>query len=979
MAQQITLSIDNQEISVPEGTTILKAAETLGIKIPTLCYDNRMRPFTSCFICVVEVEHARNLVPACSTSVTSGMKVKTNSSAVLATRKTAIDLMLSDHYGDCVAPCVQECPAHADVQGYVAHIANGDYQAAVRLIKKQNPLPIICGRVCPHPCESQCRRSLVDEAVAIDPLKRFASEYELKHGHYLPPVGKESGKKVAIVGGGPAGLSCSYYLRQYGHEVHIFEAMEQLGGMTRYGIPRFRLPWDLLDGDINGIIDLGVKVHCQRQLGQDFTLEDLKTQGFDAILLAIGAHKSKPMGVDNENTPGVMGGVEFLRQIVLGEKIKKPQKVAVIGGGDVAMDCARVARRLDAEVTILYRRTQKEMPALQHEQDETIEEGIKFRFLTAPTSVLLNQEQKACGLQVITMELGEPDASGRRRPVPIKGSEEELPFDLIISAIGQETDLKFLEKESNKPQVTKWKTLVYDEKNMATPQEGIFAAGDCSFGPNTVIRAIAEGHIAADAIHLYLNGAKIEFRPQYALSKGRIEELNKEDFAPRYELKKRSYETTFNAEKRLANGGHAPINLGLDEAQSLAEASRCIECGCQARYNCKLRDLATELNGDEKKFKGTRRKYEIDNRHPLIRLEADKCITCGSCVRMCSEVRNIHALNFVKRGFATKIAPSFEDALTDTNCDACGMCIDVCPTGAIAENTNKKYGPWPSVKTITSCSACSNGCGLVVSSVEDKIIKCESIEQDSVNNGIICKEGRFAHQMLSPFSDPGNLKEAKKLVEKSKNMAILLSPELNVETIFAAYQLALKQKATLYYLEGQEKNSNKYPFCKLDGTTNVALMERLGAKSWDSSPAHDLILSLDVVVDEQMYNQSKVIIMSRFYQDQRAKIILKIADPLESEGAFLNKDGQLAILRTAILRPEYAAHHIIASLGELKNSNEIIQLRKELCQEISEFKALLNPGQERLLATTLPIKLKNLPPSGRSIKFEEYVKEKFAR
>jgi formate dehydrogenase major subunit len=314
--------------------------------------------------------------------------------------------------------------------------------------------------------------------------------------------------------------------------------------MVRYGIPRFRLPWDKLDKEISAIIGLGVKVHHNQRLGRDFTIDDLKKNGADAVLIAIGAHQAKKMMVKNEEIPGVIGGIDFLRKVVLGEEVNIGKKVAVIGGGDTAMDCARVAKRAGAEdVTLLYRRSQEEIPALQHEQDETIEEGVEFRLLTAPVEVL-EENGKAKGMRVVSMELGDPDESGRRRPKPIEGSEENLEFDLIIAAIGQNPDLTCIEDEKVVPECTRWNTITYDEKSMVTSVEGVFTAGDCAFGPDTVIRAVSEGKQAAKAINLYFSGAKVEIKKEYQITAGRLKDLDMADYSPRYVHQKRALETT---------------------------------------------------------------------------------------------------------------------------------------------------------------------------------------------------------------------------------------------------------------------------------------------------------------------------------------------------------------------------------------------------------------------------------------------------
>ncbi len=974
MSEQINITLNQKKLSVNPDQTILEVARAEGIEIPTLCYDERMKPFASCFICVVEVEGARTLIPACSTKITPNMVVSTNSEQVTKTRKMAVDLMLSDHAGDCTAPCIQTCPAHIDIQGYIAHIANGDYTSAIKLIKEKNPLPVICGRICPHPCEDECRRNLVDgDAVAIDPLKRFAAEMDLEQGPYLPKCDKDSGKKISIAGGGPAGLTAAYYLRQYGHEVHIYEALPQLGGMTRYGIPKFRLPWDKLDAEIKAITDLGVHVHYNKKMGVDFSIDDLKNDGADAVLIAVGAHSSKPMRVENEDAPGVIGGVEFLRKVVLGEEVNAGKKVAVIGGGDVAMDCARVAKRLGTDVTLLYRRTQKEMPALQHEQDETIGEGVEFKYLTAPTSVVLDKDGKMEALRVITMELGEPDDSGRRRPVPVEGSEEDISFDLVISAIGQDPDLSFMDKDEKKLETTRWKTVIYDEKNMTTPSEGVFTAGDCAFGPNTVVQAVGEGKIAAQSINLYLQGAKIEFRQEYSIARGKLAELNEEDFAPRYQAKKRANDTVISAKQRLASGGYEPISVGIDEAQALAEATRCIECGCSSRHECSVRNLATEYGSTEKKFAGHKRNYDVDDRHPLVRIEADKCITCGNCVRICSEVREINALSFVKRGFNTKVAPSFEEALQKTDCDACGMCIDVCPTGAIMPNTDKKYGPWPSEPVSTSCTSCGNGCALSVDKVGEKIIGISSINNDTVNGSNICGEGRFTYQLLDKISNIGDIEKAKTILEKSKRVAIIIGKDQTLENIFAAYELAKKFNGQIYYQEESYAPNGKFPYSKVEGTFNIAYLQKLGATCWNNKDNEaDCVIALGSYLKDKP-KKSKLISLSRYPIGAKADANIIIADQLETSGTFLTNESKLAFLKGANADDTTAGYKMISAISGMNHTGDLFSIRKQISEMIPELNVISSDIQKRLVDTNLTISLASVTTSARSNAYQNYL------
>ncbi len=472
------------------------------------------------------------------------------------------------------------------------------------------------------------------------------------------------------------------------------------------------------------------------------------------------------------------------------------------------------------------------MPALPLEQEETMEEGVEFRFLTAPTEVIV-ENGRAKALKVITMELGEPDASGRRRPIPIEGSEEELEFDLIIPAIGQDPDLSCIDNEEDAPETTRWKTFIYDEKTQVTSQEGVFAAGDCAFGPDILIRAVGEGRRAAEAMNLYLLGTKMEMTQPYAISRGRLKDLDMADYSPRFIHKKRALETTFEPEQRVTkDGGWAVINAGLEQVQAMAEASRCIECGCNARFDCDLRSYSTEYNATETKLAGAKRSYDEDKRHPLIKIESDKCITCASCVRICDEVRGVHALTFIDRGFTTQIGPNFNDPLQDTGCDACGMCIDVCPTGTMAANTGKEAGPWIWDITKTTCTGCAKGCGLAVHVARGRIVKISAIDNDSVNGAVICAEGRFAYQLLakreqSPLN--GQMDSARTLLGKGGSISVIVSPKVTIEEAYGAAKLAKQYNGSLYYAAGDEVKAGDKPFSKINGEANIALLSRLGA------------------------------------------------------------------------------------------------------------------------------------------------------
>ena len=672
----INLTINGKAVTAPDGSTILEAARLAGIYIPTLCYDEAVEVYGACGLCVVEAEGIPKLLRSCSAKATEGMVINTESERVIQSRKIAMELLMSAHDGDCVAPCRLSCPAHTDCQGYVGLIANGEYDAAIKLIKNKIALPASIGRVCPHPCEQACRRANVEEPINIAQLKAFAADMDLKAVSYLPKTAPPTGKKVSIIGGGPAGLTAAYYLAIMGHEVTIYDMMEKMGGMLRYGIPEYRLPKDVLDKEIALIEKTGVKMVNGKKLGTDFTIASLKEES-DAVIVAVGAWKSSSMRTAGEELDGVYGGIDFLRNVIQGNPVNIGEKVAICGGGNTAMDACRTAVRLGAkEVYVIYRRTRNEMPADKLEIDEAEEEGVIYKFLTNPLSFNgENGRVKSITLQI--MELGEPDASGRRRPVPVEGKTEEIAVDSVIMAIGQ----KLVSEDVAELTLTDRGNIQADPDTFETNLEGVFAIGDATNqGASIAIEAIGEADRCVKAVDAYLKGEVIETRAPYISKR----DENTIDYSDR-EKADRFSPAVLAPEVR--NKSFNEVSLGFTEAEAQKEAKRCLECGCREYYKCKLLSVAQRYDINPARFAGEMPQQYTHDENAFIERNTAKCILCGLCVRSCREVMNISAIGLLGRGFTTDISPAFALPLDRTNCNNCGLCVQLCPTGSLTEKS----------------------------------------------------------------------------------------------------------------------------------------------------------------------------------------------------------------------------------------------------------------------------------------------------
>jgi heterodisulfide reductase subunit A-like polyferredoxin len=485
----------------------------------------------------------------------------------------------------CKAACMDACPVHTNVPGYIKLIAEGEFKEAYKLIRETNPLPACVGRVCYAPCQDVCNRGELDEPLCIRDLKRVPSD-QWSIEELEVPVVAETDKKVAIVGSGPAGLAAANDLALKGHSVIIFEALPEPGGMLRVGIPEYRLPKEILNQEIGYIQKLGVEIKTGVRVGKDITLEDMK-KDYDAIFVAIGAHGGMKLGVEGEDIPGVMEGIEFLRAANLGEKVNIGKKVAVIGGGNTAIDCARTAKRLGAkEVTIVYRRSRDEMPASEEEVTAAEKEEIKIEFLTAP-SRFSAENKKLAKMECVRMKLGEPDASGRPRPIPIKGSEFTMPVDTVIAALGQVPETDFVKKSG--VSISKRGAIEIDDKTGVTNVEGVFAGGDVVTGPAFVIDAIAAGKKAARSIHQYLNGQPLEPEKEWKEpEKFSKEEL--EDRKKRFPSKNKVEMREKPVKERVQDFREVALGYSLEE--SIEESSRCLAGqieGCIECHECERR------------------------------------------------------------------------------------------------------------------------------------------------------------------------------------------------------------------------------------------------------------------------------------------------------------------------------------------------------------------------------------------------------
>ena len=682
----VKLAIDGHPASGPPGTTILAAARTLGLAVPTLCHVEGFDPSASCFLCAVKIEGRPNLWPSCATPVAEGMVVINDSDEVREARKTSIELLLSDHAGDCVGPCKTGCPAQLDIPNFIERISAGDTKQATEIATDDLTLPASLGRVCPRLCEERCRQCEVKDALSIRNLHRFAADLGQRastapvSGNGAPAKAAggrptQPSKRVAIVGAGPAGLAAAHHLLRKGHGAVLFDAHPHAGGMLRYGIPAFRLPRQVLDAEIGMIRDLGAEFRLGKRLGRDFTLGDLR-RDFDAVFLAIGAQGSRGLGCPGEElaTPAL----EFLEKLADGPPPTVGSDVIVVGGGNTAMDACRCAVRLGAKsVRVLYRRSRREMPCLMEEVEAAEAEGVKIEFLISP--LRLARKDGKLVLTCQRMELGASDASGRASSLAIPDSHFEVPATCVIAAIGQSVDSQPL--DGAEVTLSKW-GIAADPKTLGTNLPGVFAGGDAVTGPDLAVRAVAAGKLAAASIDQYLSGKKVIGSPAAVnVVLGKLSEDELAVFLRGIDQAPRAPMPHLPIEKRRTT--FEEVELGFSPEAATRESRRCLGCGCGKAIPCRLRQFATEYGVDPQRFVGERRHFARDTSHPEITFEPGKCIICGACVQVAAQAGEELGLSFIGRGFQVSVAGPFDRPMAVALRKSARRAAEVCPTGAI--------------------------------------------------------------------------------------------------------------------------------------------------------------------------------------------------------------------------------------------------------------------------------------------------------
>jgi NADPH-dependent glutamate synthase beta subunit-like oxidoreductase/ferredoxin len=726
--RKLSVTINGQQVEAEEGQTILQACRVLGIDIPTLCYEPKLAPYGACRICVVEVEGEADTPISCGTQVAEGMVITTHSERIVENRRMVLELIFSDHDAYCLPPCQFKCPTRVDIPGYLEQNALGNWEEATRILKRSLPFPAILGRVCPAPCETHCRREEVDTAIAIRDSHRYCADRVLEVDAPAPipwPKEPDTGRRVAVIGSGPAGMSVAYYLQLRGHHCDVFEADPEQGGMLRYGIPAYRLPKEWMDRELNHVWELGATFRPNMRLGRDFHVADLLEQGYDAVYVGIGCYKSNEMGIPGEDADGVVNALENLYNSTRGIAVPalRGARVVVIGGGFTAIDCTRTSiRQQAAEVTLVYRRDLKDMPA-QDEVHEAIEEGARVIFQAAPVRVLTDKRNKVTGVEFQRMHLGEPDEKGRRRPEPMPGTEFVVSCDTVLGAIGQGPELSWIDSEPeeirSQLEVSRRNTLVSEDDIFRTGVPKVFASGDVRAGATTVVEAIGEGRRASYAIDYWLRGHDLddpqvrrivsEPQPNFLTIVPFTDDV-KEPKAVMGKLGATDRRTNFNE-----------YEFGYSHDQAMGEAARCLQCTCEAIGHCDLREAAIEYETtlnmaiDERSIQdnpyvGVNHGYGRDETHSFILRDYSRCIDCGRCAQVCKDIVGSGCYDFIGKGFDSLVTTADFVSLNETPCVSCGRCAETCPVGALMPRPRTLETYQLDMSRCIFCGICADAC-----------------------------------------------------------------------------------------------------------------------------------------------------------------------------------------------------------------------------------------------------------------------------
>ncbi len=744
----MNIEINGSIIVAAEGITILEAAGRSEIHIPTLCSVEGKNSEVPCELCCVEVAGREGLVKSCETLIEEGMVITTDSEVIAEHRKERLARLAETHFGDCKAPCNLTCPGQINVQGYIAHVAKGEYEESVRLVMERNPFPFSVGRVCPRFCETRCRRILVDEPVSINHLKRFVADWCMTNKVDLKISRNDlTGKRIAVIGGGPSGLTAAFYLSRQGHDVTVFEAAPKLGGMLRYGFPEYKIPKDVLDYEISTILRMGISVKLNQRWGVDFNLQDLRDQGYAATLVTIGAPVDEPLDIPGSSLPNVITAIKFLKEVNGGKPLDLGRRAVVIGGNNAAMETARALIRSGVEtVTVVHPRPKTEMSANQRNIREAEKEGVQFLLMASP--VQISPADSGLDVELMRMKLGEPDKRGVRNPEAIPGSSNIIQVDTVVSSLGQKACNGLIFKGGaleETLELTPANNIKANPRNFMTNHEGIYAAGDVTNGPRSVIQSVVAARRAANNIHSQVMGVEKEPADnRFNFSRGRgFDDVDLRNFEGinvklREKMPERSPE--------ICTQDFDEVKLGFTEKMAIREAKRCLACGCTAFERCDLKRLAIDHDLNlNKTGMGKKPVYSKDESHPVILVDLNKCIYCQNCVNSCEYgALDLAAESFDEKGRPVNISLQFND-----KCVNCGKCVDNCSTGALNKRDRLVPITHEALRDVrTTCPYCGAGCQIILKVKGNTLMEVTADPDLAPNYGALCVKGRFGQKFV---------------------------------------------------------------------------------------------------------------------------------------------------------------------------------------------------------------------------------------